>query len=740
MNAHSRQPASHPLPASRAAPASSDSAAAGRSPLGRRSKAQVGPGWRSSFASLLRPQPSWVGVLAYVAFVFVASRSYLNELSFARELGAAVAWVLLGLRGAKRLQASNTEPSALEAIELGLLFVSSTFLLLSLFGGVFGPLYPLAYALTAYLSAFSTFASSLLFFAAIVVAEAAMIAGGGPLGQSAKLAFLSHVTFHAFFSVLYSVLLRGEVAVRRKQANTAVQQELASAFNEARDYRFLSAVNDNSEVDERRRLLASIASVRDAVYNLLAVGERALSPHTLAFYWLDSRSESLRLKEARGPSDALVAEGVQSKEGVFGVILTKCAPLRLSKLRRYRGLAYYNEEESVADEVSDFMGVPLLDGPHLRGVLVADRLGDVPFSDGDQAVLESLAVEVMRTVEVERLIGDMDHERKRRERFFRAIQAFARARTTTEVAKAAFESVQQVGKPALVALLRQEGDALVVRAQHGWRDDVVGMTIEEPSALCVSALKTASVLPLPGVAIAEHSLFGRQFITPAVSDARVFPLLAQDRPFGAWVVALEDGRISAEVDEMLRALSFQVAISCANAVLNDSLERMATTDSLTGLFNRRYFSQLSSERLTRADRYGRKVSVVMCDVDHFKSVNDTYGHPTGDVVLKIVAKILQQEARKTDVVGRLGGEEFAVFMDETDLFGALQVADRMRERVQREVILTEHGKLSVTMSLGVATFPDDGNSLDLLISHADEALYRAKHSGRNRTVAYGGGK
>jgi len=128
--------------------------------------------------------------------------------------------------------------------------------------------------------------------------------------------------------------------------------------------------------------------------------------------------------------------------------------------------------------------------------------------------------------------------------------------------------------------------------------------------------------------------------------------------------------------------------------------------------------------------------VIMCDIDHFKSVNDTYGHPTGDVVLKTVSRLLQSEARKTDAVGRLGGEEFAIMMEETDTRGARQTAERMRERVEKEIIHSEMGKLSVTMSLGIATFPDDGNSLELLISRADEALYRAKHGGRNRTVAF----
>jgi diguanylate cyclase (GGDEF)-like protein len=239
------------------------------------------------------------------------------------------------------------------------------------------------------------------------------------------------------------------------------------------------------------------------------------------------------------------------------------------------------------------------------------------------------------------------------------------------------------------------------------------------------------------VPIGEHSLFGKDLPVSGLTAARVFPLFAAGEPVGTWIVTTKKGQFAPNVEVMLHALSQQVATSLMNAKLNEAMERMATTDALTGLYNRRFFNQVFAERLGLAERYGRKLSVLLCDIDHFKSVNDTYGHPAGDAVLKVISRLLAQEARKADVVGRLGGEEFAVLMSETDAAGAKLTAERMRERIARELILTEHGKLKVTLSLGIATFPDDAGSADLLISRADEALYRAKHGGRNRSVAYG---
>jgi diguanylate cyclase (GGDEF)-like protein len=164
------------------------------------------------------------------------------------------------------------------------------------------------------------------------------------------------------------------------------------------------------------------------------------------------------------------------------------------------------------------------------------------------------------------------------------------------------------------------------------------------------------------------------------------------------------------------------------------MEKMATTDGLTGLTNHRTFQSRADEQVALARRYNRKLSLVLTDVDHFKSVNDTYGHPVGDQVLKGVAKILQETARDTDVVARYGGEEFALVMPETDAAGAKVIAERIRERVMATTFQTELGPLKITLSLGIATFPDSGTEKHVLIEKADQCLYFAKHHGRNKSV------
>jgi diguanylate cyclase (GGDEF)-like protein len=162
---------------------------------------------------------------------------------------------------------------------------------------------------------------------------------------------------------------------------------------------------------------------------------------------------------------------------------------------------------------------------------------------------------------------------------------------------------------------------------------------------------------------------------------------------------------------------------------------MATTDGLTGLLNHRTFQVRLDEHLLTAQRYGRRLSLILCDIDHFKSVNDTYGHPVGDQVLRGVSRILAKEARTTDLVARYGGEEFAVVMPETDSAGGLVIAERIRARIAQLVTETAQGPLRVTMSLGLATSPEDGQRKSELIERADACLYHAKRHGRNQSVA-----
>mgnify|MGYP003636814929 CR=1 FL=1 len=169
---------------------------------------------------------------------------------------------------------------------------------------------------------------------------------------------------------------------------------------------------------------------------------------------------------------------------------------------------------------------------------------------------------------------------------------------------------------------------------------------------------------------------------------------------------------------------------------NAELTRLATTDFLTGVWNRRRFMELGEAEVARVRRSGRSFGMAMMDVDHFKSVNDTHGHDAGDNVLRALAEACVDRLRNVDIVGRMGGEEFALILPETDPQGAMLTVERLREYLSELAIPIDSGTLTVTVSIGVTTVRDPSDTIEGALKRADEALYKAKGSGRNRTVAY----
>jgi diguanylate cyclase (GGDEF)-like protein len=162
------------------------------------------------------------------------------------------------------------------------------------------------------------------------------------------------------------------------------------------------------------------------------------------------------------------------------------------------------------------------------------------------------------------------------------------------------------------------------------------------------------------------------------------------------------------------------------------LEYHSTHDALTGLHNRRYFNEVLKDEIGRAERYQREFAVLMLDLDDFKDINDTYGHPCGDSVLKQVAEIMRRIIRKGDLASRIGGDEFAIILVETDLAGAIAVAEKLRSELRQITFEGEEGRVfHVTTSIGVVTYPEDARTISDLMAGVDLGLYRAKELGKD---------
>ena len=169
---------------------------------------------------------------------------------------------------------------------------------------------------------------------------------------------------------------------------------------------------------------------------------------------------------------------------------------------------------------------------------------------------------------------------------------------------------------------------------------------------------------------------------------------------------------------------------------NNMLETLSRTDRLTVLYNRGYWEECLAREFLRSQRSGNPLSLIMFDIDHFKIVNDTYGHQAGDEVIRKTADMIRKCARTTDIPGRYGGEEFCIILLDTDADGAHYLAERLRNAIESLTVQTEQHSINFTISLGIAELSPELSDYKKWIECSDQALYEAKHAGRNRSVIY----
>jgi len=218
------------------------------------------------------------------------------------------------------------------------------------------------------------------------------------------------------------------------------------------------------------------------------------------------------------------------------------------------------------------------------------------------------------------------------------------------------------------------------------------------------------------------------------------PLLVRGKIIGIlYVDDFQPRKFDQNDSSILGLLGGYAALAIEKTKLLDDTRRMAITDGLTGLNNQQEFIRRLEEESARAARYGRPLSVVELDIDFFKNYNDTHGHLAGNEVLKTLAKTITDHSRVTDLCARTGGEEFAVIMPETDFAKAMALAERLRVLVEEMSLKTEGNGRSedkITVSIGVASCPEHGQTAMELYHAVDQALYRAKDNGRNRVIGY----
>jgi two-component system cell cycle response regulator len=641
----------------------------------------------------------------------------------------AIAWVALFGYRAHNAVRQGTDPRS--AFELGVLLLVGVQALVQFRGGVGSDLQPLTFVAVALVASFAAGPAGIgvvVFALALALATAVF---GEQITDPALLGL--NALFIICFGALSYVFTRAEIVRVRRQSELELAAQKEKVRDDTRLFRLVAPSSDGVR-DEERLYQTSVQEVRQALYHALQLLHQTLDLHTCVLLMPTDSSEQLRITELVTKSDDVADGPFALGAGAVGAAVRRKLTTSLNQIRPgYTGICYYRGPATVRS----FIAVPVLERGHLRAVLCADRIIDRAFGPEEEELLRDSTSHVLRAFENERVFVQLESSKREQETLYRVSQALSTALTQDVVMEVGLTAANEIVSHDFAAITeyQSEGRRHVVRRAAGERAlDFQGLRFRDNTSLTAMVVKNRHYLPYRGdFDPKQQVLFTKKAKLKAMESLLVLPLVAREEPIGTLIVAAKAPAVfGTSVRETLQALANQLAVAMANARAVRQLEEMATTDGLTGCLNKRALLDQMEQKLLAAQRFGRKLSLIVTDLDHFKSVNDTYGHAAGDRVLKELGGVLRRVKRETDLVARFGGEEFCVLCEETDARGARLLAERVREELEKTEVATELGPLKVTASLGVATFPDHASTAADLFVQGDKALYEAKNRGRNQ--------
>jgi diguanylate cyclase (GGDEF)-like protein len=644
--------------------------------------------------------------------------------------------LLMGWTGYRYLHRGRRYPQHdlefLSALVLALHFF------LQITGGLASPLLPSYYLLTVLVAAFYPIWIGLAVVGGFVALEGAGLAMGQAAGGAAawpsllllagvsaaialSLGFIHHREHRMLESLAgrRGVLLHpGELLKNREEGEAPLPEE-----------------------DRLDRLGDSLLQVDTLLQGILALVAKSIPSHTVALFLKEAGGEALHLRSFVGPDTGVDHEAaIPWGAGLIGWVAREAKPLSVaSNPRESQGLGYYREEVPI----EAFLAVPVFNARQaVEGVLAIDSLERGAFSTEDQDLLEGFALQIALALQNARISRQIQGIAKHYATLHGVSAALGETLDLRELLERMADLSAQIlaYDACLIFLWEAETKQWVLRLARGYdKPPATGLPLQREGTLAGWVVEHhRSLLQHElGKRASPPPLFGHGDLDRPVQSFLGIPLVLGESVMGAvYFLGKQPGLFADHHQHLLGIFCNQAAAALSNALLHQEMANMATQDGLTGLHNHRSFHERLAAECERVHRHPAPLSLLLLDLDHFKQINDTHGHPVGDAVLRRIAVTLRETIRAIDVAARYGGEEFALILPETDETGAEQIGERIRKEIAHSQFLLGETVILVTVSIGIATFPRHGRTKEELLAHADQALYTAKQQGRNRVCLY----
>ena len=497
-------------------------------------------------------------------------------------------------------------------------------------------------------------------------------------------------------------------------------------------------LRDVSGAGRVARQMDRAVELKQALTKLMAVTREGLAAHAVLYFEVDRGRDAAYLRAWAGPAAVIPDCGLPLGSDPFAFVVDRGQSFYATDFKRLLwSLPYYRGEV----KIGTLLAIPVKAGDVVTGVLIADKVEIQALTGPEPDRLQDFAGLVSDAVQRER--ASLSREEIGAE-FKAAYEVSRRLAALTEpgpLRKLLLRSAKELVplEAGAVVMADDAGTRYVIEETQGWAREFqgreVGLSERTWAGWVVTSAQEALLLddatgvehPMPILVLDEGPARAQSLLA--------LPLRHRDHNLGAVIFTGRRAAFDASAARVLGVIANQAAASLAVIRLKERHKRLAARDGLTQLYNRRAFDDRLAKARAREERGGGRFAVLLLDIDHFKKLNDTFGHPAGDAALKHTARVLEQHLRQGDEAARYGGEEFAVILPGADATGAAPLAERVRGAIEGSHLVFEGARLAVTVSVGVAAWPEDARELPDLLAVADRALYAAKQGGRNRVAS-----